>query len=96
MGMLNLLVVSYPFERQQEEVARSLANEERCFPANFDFSDIPGLSREVQQKLSLQRPQTLGQASRIQGMTPAAISILTVCLKRGELDTQHQRAAAGS
>jgi tRNA uridine 5-carboxymethylaminomethyl modification enzyme len=81
-------------ERQQEEVARSLTNEERCFPANFDFSDIPGLSREVQQKLSLQRPQTLGQASRIQGMTPAAISILTVCLKRGELDAQRQRAAA--
>jgi tRNA uridine 5-carboxymethylaminomethyl modification enzyme len=83
-------------ERQQEEVARSLTNEERCFPADFDFSDIPGLSRELQQKLSLQRPQTLGQASRIQGMTPAAISILTVSLKRGELDAQRQRAAAGS
>jgi tRNA uridine 5-carboxymethylaminomethyl modification enzyme len=82
-------------ERQQEEVAKSLANETRCFPADFDFSNIAGLSREVQQKLSLQRPQTLGQASRIQGMTPAAISILTVCLKRKEFDAQRQRAATG-
>jgi hypothetical protein len=65
------------------------------FPADFDFSDISGLSREVQQKLSLQRPQTLGQASRIQGMTPAAISILLVCLKRGSW-TRRRRAAAGS
>ncbi|WP_291983539.1 tRNA uridine-5-carboxymethylaminomethyl(34) synthesis enzyme MnmG [Candidatus Accumulibacter sp. ACC005] len=83
-------------ERQQEEVARSLANEERCFPPDFDFATVGGLSREVQQKLSLQRPQTLGQASRIQGMTPAAISILTVCLKRGESDAQRLRAAGSA
>ncbi|WP_313952475.1 tRNA uridine-5-carboxymethylaminomethyl(34) synthesis enzyme MnmG [Accumulibacter sp.] len=73
-------------ERQQEEVARSLGNEELRFPADFDFSIIGGLSKEVQQKLSLQRPQTLGQASRIQGVTPAAISILLVYLKRGGVD----------
>jgi tRNA uridine 5-carboxymethylaminomethyl modification enzyme len=68
-------------ERQQEEVARNLASEETRFPAGFDFTTISGLSREVQQKLVEQRPQTLGQASRIPGVTPAAISILLVCLK---------------
>ncbi|MBE2257855.1 MAG: tRNA uridine-5-carboxymethylaminomethyl(34) synthesis enzyme MnmG [Rhodobacteraceae bacterium] len=80
-------------ERQQEEVARSLASEERRIPADFDFDAVAGLSREVQQKLALQRPQTLGQASRIQGVTPAAISILLVYLKRGELSDRGQRLA---
>lgn len=81
-------------ERQQDEVARSLANEETRFPESFDFSNISGLSKEVQQKLVAHRPQTLGQASRIQGMTPAAISILLVHLKRGEADGRRQSVAA--
>jgi len=71
-------------ERQHDEVARNLASEELRFPADFDFAQVGGLSREVRDKLQLQRPQTLGQASRIQGVTPAAISILLVCLKRGQ------------
>jgi tRNA uridine 5-carboxymethylaminomethyl modification enzyme len=82
-------------ERQQEEVAKSLANETRCFRPTSTTARCAVSPREVQQKLSLQRPQTLGQASRIQGMTPAAISILTVCLKRKEFDAQRQRAATG-
>ncbi|MBL8397095.1 MAG: tRNA uridine-5-carboxymethylaminomethyl(34) synthesis enzyme MnmG [Candidatus Accumulibacter sp.] len=69
-------------ERQQEEVARNLANEETRLPEDLDYHQLPGLSREVQQKLRLHRPQTLGQAARIQGVTPAAISILLVHLKR--------------
>ena len=81
-------------ERQQDEVARSLANEETRFPDSFDFSNISGLSKEVQQKLVAHRPQTLGQASRIQGVTPAAISILLVHLKRGEADGRNQSVAA--
>ncbi len=80
-------------ERQQEEVARSLASEEMRFPEHFDFAGISGLSREVQQKLVLHRPQTLGQASRIQGVTPAAISILLIHLKRRQGDVAGERVA---
>jgi len=80
-------------ERQQEEVARSLASEEMRFPEHFDFAGISGLSREVQQKLVLHRPQTLGQASRIQGVTPAAISILLIHLKRRQGEVAGERVA---
>ncbi len=80
-------------ERQQDEVKRNLANEETRFADDFNFLGISGLSREIQQKLALHRPQTLGQAARIQGVTPAAISILLVHLKRGQLDAQGRRLA---
>ena len=83
-------------ERQQEEVQRNLANEETRLPDDFDFLSISGLSREVQQKLALHRPQTLGQASRIQGVTPAAISILLVHLKRRQLAAQAQGATGSA
>ncbi|MDQ5878648.1 MAG: tRNA uridine 5-carboxymethylaminomethyl modification enzyme [Pseudomonadota bacterium] len=69
-------------DRQQDEVARSLAHEETVLPDELDYSTVPGLSKEVQQKLAQHKPQTLGQASRIQGITPAAISLLLVHLKR--------------
>jgi len=69
-------------DRQQEEVAKTLTQEETVLPAEIDYAAVPGLSREVQQKLAQQRPQTIGQASRIQGITPAAISLLLVYLKR--------------
>ena len=75
-------------DRQQDEVAKSLANEEARLPDDFDYSQVGGLSKEVQQKLALHRPQTIGQASRIQGITPAAISMLLVYLKRGALAAQ--------
>jgi len=82
-------------ERQREEVAKNLANEETCFPSDFDFGAVGGLSREVQQKLLLHRPRTIGQASRIQGVTPAAISILLVSLKRHGEDTSDRRPSVG-
>ena len=69
-------------DRQQGEVAKSLASEEMILPEDFDYSRIGGLSKEIQQKLTQQRPQTLGQASRIQGVTPAAVSMLLIHLKR--------------
>ena len=79
-------------ERQVGEVAKSLANEEARLPADFDYAQIGGLSKEVQQKLAQHRPQTIGQASRIQGITPAAISMLLVYLKRGALDASRASA----
>jgi tRNA uridine 5-carboxymethylaminomethyl modification enzyme len=69
-------------DRQQDEVAKAAAYEALALPETLDFSGVPGLSREVQQKLAQFRPQTLGQASRIQGITPAAISLLLIHLKR--------------
>ena len=68
--------------RQQDEVERQLAQENVPLPPDMDYAAVRGLSREVQQKLAQFRPETVGQASRIQGVTPAAISLLLVHLKR--------------
>lgn len=70
-------------ERQQDEIARQLENEMLKLPDAIDYSLVRGLSTEVSQKLALHRPETLGQAARISGITPAAISLLLVHLKRG-------------
>src|SRR5437660_8044494 len=69
-------------ERQQEEVERHRRHEETRLPADLDYAQIPGLSHEVRQKLTEVRPVTLGQAGRIPGVTPAAVSILLVHLKK--------------
>ena len=68
--------------RQQDEVDKSLANESLRLPHDMDYAAVRGLSMEVRQKLSQARPETLGQAARVQGVTPAAISLLLVHLKR--------------
>ena len=73
-------------ERQSEEVARNQANEDTRLPENIDYHRIGGLSNEIRQKLIRHRPETIGQASRIQGMTPAAVSILLVYVKRASLE----------
>jgi len=69
-------------ERQRIEVERNHRNETLPLPEGFDFDAINGLSNEVRQKLVAQRPVTLGQAARIPGVTPAAVSLLLVHLKR--------------
>ena len=69
-------------DRQHDEIARQLRNEETKIPSYFDYETIKGLSAEVKQKLIRARPETIGMASRIQGVTPAAISILLVSLKK--------------
>ncbi len=69
-------------DRQQDEVVKAQASEGLSLPQDLDYRDVRGLSIEVQQKLNQYRPETLGQASRIQGVTPAAISLLMVHLKR--------------
>ena len=75
-------------DRQQLEIERQQAAEHTALPANLDYARITGLSREVQQKLAAARPQTVGQASRVPGVTPAAISLLLVWLKRHEQTTE--------
>ena len=72
-------------DRQDDEVARQLQAESTRLPPNLDYSEVRGLSKEVQQKLNLNKPETIGQAGRIQGITPAAISLLLVWLKRRDL-----------
>ena len=69
--------------RQREEVVRQETHEETGLPADLDYRLVRGLSIEVQQKLNQHKPETIGQASRISGITPAAISLLMVHLKRG-------------
>ncbi len=68
--------------RQQEEVARHRDQEHLPIPDDMDFASVRGLSREVEQLLSRHRPQTVGQASRIAGVTPAAVALLLVHLRR--------------
>jgi tRNA uridine 5-carboxymethylaminomethyl modification enzyme len=70
-------------DRQREEIERHRAQEDLCLPPDLDYRAVRGLSAEVQHNLSLHRPETLGQAARISGITPAAISLLLVHLKRG-------------
>ncbi|MBR7631136.1 MULTISPECIES: tRNA uridine-5-carboxymethylaminomethyl(34) synthesis enzyme MnmG [Aeromonas] len=69
-------------ERQHDEVEKQLRNENTLLPLDMNYRDVNGLSNEVIAKLSDARPQTIGQASRISGITPAAISILLVHLKK--------------
>ncbi|HEX7417269.1 MAG TPA: tRNA uridine-5-carboxymethylaminomethyl(34) synthesis enzyme MnmG, partial [Steroidobacteraceae bacterium] len=68
-------------ERQQQEIERQRRSDELRLPATLDYAAVSGLSTEVRQRLSEIRPQTLGQAARIPGVTPAALSILLVHLK---------------
>ncbi len=68
--------------RQEEEIARSAKQEHLKIPERIDYSNIIGLSNEIRQKLTNTRPETLGQAARISGMTPAAVSLLLVHMKR--------------
>lgn len=68
--------------RQQEAVARFERMEEARIPESFDFDEIPGLSAEVREKLLAVRPRSLGQAARVSGITPAALSLLSIHLRR--------------
>jgi tRNA uridine 5-carboxymethylaminomethyl modification enzyme len=78
------IVVKYAgyVERQETEVARSKSLEDKNIPVTFDFSTVPSLRLEARQKFEKIRPQTIGQAARISGVSPADISILLVWLKR--------------
>ncbi|MDH3371684.1 MAG: tRNA uridine-5-carboxymethylaminomethyl(34) synthesis enzyme MnmG, partial [Gammaproteobacteria bacterium] len=69
-------------ERQSEEIAQHRRHEETALPPDIDYHNVHGLSVEVRQKLAAHRPATLGQAGRLSGITPAAISLLLIHLRR--------------
>lgn len=82
--------------RQEADIAEARREEERSIPADFDFSALPGLSIELQQKLAAARPANLAQAARMDGMTPAALTLLLAYLKRvvpGGVSTQRTASA---
>jgi tRNA uridine 5-carboxymethylaminomethyl modification enzyme len=78
-------------DRQRNEVEKQRRHNDTTIPDSLDYQSVSGLSAEVQQKLTEQRPATIGQASRIPGVTPAAVSLILVSLKKQEL-----RQAAGA
>ena len=80
-------------DRQQEEIARLRASEDTRLPVDIDYLGISGLSKEIQNKLNQARPETLGQASRIPGVTPAAISLLLIHLKKRASGRQLEQSA---
>ncbi len=69
-------------KRQSEEIDRARRHEDMALPADLDYAEVGGLSNEVRQRLHDVRPATLGQAARIPGLTPAAVSLLLVHLKK--------------
>ena len=80
-------------ERQRDEIERGRAQEDLRLPSDFDYATVHGLSVEAQQKLTRHQPETLGHASRLSGITPAAISVLLVHLKRAGISTQQKKSA---
>jgi len=80
--------------RQQDEVDRREGQESVSLPADLDYADVRGLSTEARQTLSRQRPETVGQAARISGITPAAISLLLVHLRRTKKQGSQQKKSA--
>jgi tRNA uridine 5-carboxymethylaminomethyl modification enzyme len=72
-------------ERQEREIARHAKQESLRLPDDFDYALVDGLSNEARQRLAVSRPVTLGQASRLEGMTPSAVSLLLIHLKKRQL-----------
>ncbi len=80
-------------DRQNEEVDRQREQESLRLPADLDYTQLTALSMEVRQRLQKARPETLGQAARMQGITPAAISVLLIYAKRGFKPEAAQKSA---
>lgn len=81
-------------DRQQEEIDKLKRHEATPLPADLDYARVEGLSHEIRQKLAEARPATLAQASRISGVTPAAVSLLLIHLKKRRLLDEHRAARA--
>jgi len=78
--------------RQQEEIERQQRNEDTPLPLDLEYAQVPGLSMEVRQRLAEARPVSVGQAARVPGVTPAAVSILLVYLKKRGSGTRERVA----
>jgi len=74
--------------RQQADIERLRQNENRPLPVDLDYDSVGGLSNEITEKLKAVRPETIAQASRIQGVTPAAVSQLLIHLKKRDMSRQ--------
>ena len=72
-------------DRQHREIAKHAKQEQLRLPADLDYASVDGLSNEARQRLESVRPDTLGQASRLEGMTPSAVSLLLIHLKKRQL-----------
>lgn len=76
--------------RQEEIVQKAVSQEKISLPKDLDYTDMPGLSREIQEKLNKVKPLNLGQAGRISGVTPAALSCIEIALKKKQLEEQEK------
>ena len=72
-------------DRQHREIAKHAKQERLRLPQDIDYGSVDGLSHEARQRLELARPETLGQASRLEGMTPSAVSLLLIHLRKRQL-----------
>jgi len=81
-------------DRQRDEIEQMRRQENTRLPENFDYDQVGGLSNELTAKLKEVRPETIAQASRIQGMTPAALSLLLVYLKKQQMSSQQNKAVS--
>ena len=79
------MLLKNSLQRELDDIKKKVVNELTLLPMNFDYKQIKSLSNEVAQKLNEYKPETIGMASRISGITPAAISILLVHLKKMNL-----------
>jgi tRNA uridine 5-carboxymethylaminomethyl modification enzyme len=82
-------------KRDDAQRARTESQEHRGIPAHFEYRGIPGLSREMVERLSAVRPATIGQAGRIPGVTPAAVAILAARVARFRRDDEHSAISRG-
>ena len=80
-------------QREREEVARTLREEAQVIPIDFDFASLPSITNEVREKLIKIQPRTLGQASRISGVTPSAIGVLSIYLKKHKGEKKGQTSS---
>ena len=83
-------------DRQQREISRQAKQESLVLPRDMDYSEVAGLSTEARQRLQLARPATLGQASRLEGVTPSAVSLMLLHLKKRELRQHTHLSCSGS